>query len=259
MSIVAADLSVYSTGGKTVSVDWWKHFVVDLAIVGLWTGNKAYDNAPTTLANARAANKLTGAYFALSEGRSGREHAAIARLVARDEWDKLSFCAIDCELPGITIEQIVDAISEVIIQHMRPILYTREGWWKENFGGTTAPDGIWLWNAYYDDDPDTDYEQHPYAGIPYSRLAGEQYTDTKDVGGIGVCFSLFDPTFVRAAPNTQVGLVDLRLAWESDMRRLIGAASVLPERSFDVTSLALTSLYFQQRAEAWKNLLRGGK
>lgn len=242
----------------------------DLAIIGSWHGgSEGYDAAEQTLVNCRVVGLLTATYIALSPSMSGRESVDEGRRRCGNEWGLLKFVAVDAETIGVTAAHVRDAVQAILEYGGTPVVYTAHYIWRQMMGDdSTEFSGLPLWNAYYDDDPDIDYQKLPYGGWTIAKLAGEQYTNTTDIaGGVAVDFSVFSDEWIlsltQGIPDTDfAGTVKaLREAWGKDMADLAVNAADLIQTPFDTTRLALHDLYTQNRDGAWKRFLNpvGGK
>lgn len=229
-------------------------------VVQLWSGIARNDLAEQTLANAITAGLKTAGYIALNRTYGGWEHVMNGKVAAGAEWPYLNFVAIDCEVDGITVALVRDAVSQVIALAQRPVIYTAKWWWVGSFANITDFSNVPLWNAFYDGDPDFDFAANPYGGWTTAIEAGEQYQGSTTFSYGGTEFSAdinaFRSDFIAQGPGTGAGLVALLKAWQDDMTDTILAAVDLRNNQIGGTNaLGLFALRQVQKSSAWRNLL----
>lgn len=261
----AIDYSAFSTGNVAVPVETLHRIRLLspndmlLNIPGAWHGATAYDAARQSIRNGREAGFTHSASYTVLNMRPGRESVERAQAAIGDEWDNLSFLAIDVELET-TPDIVAEAFDTAINMGARPVMYTAKWAWDQFMASTNAF-GQWeLWNAFYDNDPDLDFANHPFGSWPVTKLAGEQYTNTTEVDGIGFDFNQFDDAWVNGKPLSPAGgLQALVKAWQDSMIDLtVGQASLIQD-PFNMVRLALHSIYVSRRTSDWKALLEPGK
>lgn len=172
---------------------------VELVIQGLWTG--AVQPAPrvTNLRIAKDHGVAIAGYFALNAQSPGEWHYEQARAgVPLDLWNAQRFCAVDVELAGIELHDILAAGRRTQEDGFRPTCYTSRHAWMElvvpRNPTTLAEMDWWLWNAFWDADPDFDFAQWPFGGWKLSQVVGEQWSGGVDLEGVHVDRN----TFVRS-------------------------------------------------------------
>ncbi len=85
---------------------------------------------------------------------------------------------------ALEVDQCIDRFE--LHHDIRPHIYSGRWYWDSRMIGINhyAADGRWLWNSWYDDDPDPD--GLPYGGWTVEQLAIEQYAGTSIVCGQSV-------------------------------------------------------------------------
>ncbi len=258
----AFDFSRDSTGNNAVDASVIAAAVSDgmkLAIAGCWNGLNEYDGAAKSFADFRGVGIYTGAYTALTPAVSGHDAVTHARNSCGDEWTYLRFCAIDVEIPGVTSNQISDAIQCVVQYKQRPIIYTSAYMWHLVMQDATNFSWVPLWDAHYDSNPVLDFIDHGYGGWTIDKLVGDQYTNSTSYHGIAIDYDVFSDNWVLASPAPANPLDALRQAWIRDMNDLAVNASLLTAVPLATLPLALHCLYTDERNRAWQALLLGGK
>lgn len=213
--VKGVDVSYWSSKGP-ISRSTWRKFAADgvsVAVVGAHHGKTTNTNAQESLFNARLEGFITASYFALVPDGSGTWHADQAAKACGDEWDLLSFVAVDCEVDGITTDQIREAVDYIERSGLRAVIYTARWWWAGRFGNPTLFKDLPLWNAYWDKDPDFDFERAPYGGWTIDSVIGTQYTGSTKMHGITVDLDAFRADFVAGGPPPQVD-------WDHLLRRI---------------------------------------
>lgn len=259
----AIDYSHFSTGGPVpVSVfqkirSMFASGDMLLNIPGAWHGAQGYPGARQSIINGRDAGFTHSATYTAINMRPGRESVERAQQFIGNEWDRLSFIGIDVELPT-TPGIINDACVTAAAMGVKPFIYTAHWAWHQFMQNRQEFQQHGLWNAFYDQNPDFDFGHYPFGAWTLAGVAGEQYTNTTQVGGYGFDFNEFrDSAIVPVpAPNPPVHpWVALVEAWKTDMANLAVNAADLIHTPLDTTRLALHSIYTSRRTEAWKVLV----
>ncbi len=173
-----------------------------LFIQGAWTAVAVPGQPRTNLKRARETGLLTAAYISLNGNRSGAGHINKGfDAIGAKEWEYLSFVAIDCEVDNITEKTIRDAETRVLQLGGRPIIYTAYWWWHGRFGNNQNFTHLPLWNAYYDGDPDYDFQRLPYGGWALDDLVGEQYQGSTKLYNGQVDLNMFEADFLQDKPE----------------------------------------------------------
>jgi len=156
-----------------------------------WTG--VISPAPTlvNLNRARTAGFITAAYVVVNQ-LPGATSVGHARFACSAEWDYLNFVAVDVEVQT-SLLSITGALKEVRRLGKKSCIYSSKNAWKYALN-TTSLKAEWLWNAYYDGDPDYDFFLNPYGG--FTKLAGEQYQGTTYLDGMAVDLNNFSAAFI---------------------------------------------------------------
>jgi len=193
------DVSVYQ--GAILQPSWDALYASGqrVAVVG---SAHPHPNAYTSgnLSRAEAAGFVLATYVALSPGLTGATVVETGRQQCGPHWDKLAFVAVDCELNGITVAQIKQAVERVGALGQRPVIYTAHWWWVGHFGDKQDFKHVPLWNAYYDQQPDVDFAKLPYGGWTLDKVIGEQYAGSVQVDGVTVDRNSFRKDFVVPQP-----------------------------------------------------------
>lgn len=188
----AVDVSWLGDSNRVIGEDVWKQIPQPLAIVGLHHGVTPNYSAAGSLYGARAAGKKVAGYIALTPGKTGAEHVAIGRTTAGGEWPWLRFVAIDCEVDGITVQQIKDAMAAVAAAGGRPIIYTAYWWWYSHFGNKRDFWNVPLWDANYDGR----HVLEPVGYGGFGKVVGHQYAGTGLLDTIHPDFNVFDTAWL---------------------------------------------------------------
>ena len=183
-----------SFGAQEVTPEWCERRIAEGVThlgVNLWAGLSPMLYAERALRYWREAGGKTIGYFALNAHYSGVAHTDIAYASAGEEWQYLEYVAIDCEVEGITLPKIQEAVDTVTKYGGKPIIYTGYWWWKMEFGNPQDFKHLPLWNALYDGDPDLDFGNYPYGGWTTDSVIMEQYQGTTDLDGVAVDWNVF--------------------------------------------------------------------
>ncbi len=183
-----------SYGAEDITPEWCEKRIAEGYThlgVNLWAGIDPMPHANRALRHWRGAGGKTIGYFALNSHRNGIDHAEMARGSAGGEWQHLEYVAVDCEVDGITVRQIQEAVDAVVALGGKPIIYTAYWWWKLQFGDPQDFKHLPLWNAIYDGDPDLDFSNYPYGGWTTNSVIMEQYQGTTDLDGVAVDLNVF--------------------------------------------------------------------
>ena len=183
---------------------WWNTRYAEgwrVMVQDAWTGTIMPASCLVNLNRARTAGFVTAAYVVVNN-LPGATAVGHARYACGAEWDYLNFVAVDVEVPT-TIAVTRDALSELRRLGKKVCIYTSKNAWKV-VSSTTEFKDEWLWNAFYDGDPDFDFFLNPYGG--FTRLAGEQYRGTTSLDGYSVDLNNFTATFIEQGGEQQMGL-----------------------------------------------------
>lgn len=226
--VLGIDLSGPSTNFKEVPREWFREVRIDhpelkVVCVGLWTGGRRYDAASATLANARAEGWLTTAYYVVHDFLSPEEHFQEAVAAAGLEYHNLGFLSVDVEKPDEawtvsmdTIDRSCDLVE--MFGKPAPVYSSSYMWSRLGLGSMTKRRRIW--NAYYDENSDIDYELYPWGGAVLVDLMGEQYAGSTPLTGgdltIEVDFNVFDADYLQVGeqPMTkeEQAIIDAKFA-----------------------------------------------
>jgi hypothetical protein len=259
--VKSVDYSAFSTGWTAVPVATFQKIRevsgsdMLLNIPGGWHGAVDYPQARLSIINAREAGFTHHATYTALNTLPGKISVEKAQAVVGNEWEHLSFIGIDVELET-TPDIVLDACHAAVAMGVRPVVYTAKWAWDQFMAGNLSFSDFWLWNAFYDNDPDIDFARFPFGGWALDKVAGEQYTNTTTINGMGFDFNWFSDSFVTLAPASTVPpLVQLVEAWKKDMADLAVNAADLIHTPFDVLRLALHTIYTDRRNIAWASLL----
>ena len=194
---------------------------VELAIQCLYDGEKQPAHRVTNLRNYMNAGLLIGAYASLPANASvGYTHMDIAQAgVPPDLWQALVRCAVDVELDGITTYAIREALTRVGQFGKPRTIYTNLNTWRYKLGDPHDFTDCELWNAWWDEDPDRDFDANPYGGWRPDQVIAEQYSGGHQVAGVYADRDVFfvsrpqllgQPT--AAIVDAATGLLLLRIA-----------------------------------------------
>lgn len=218
----------------------------------LWTGREQPAPRVTNLRVAADHGFILLGYVAIT-ARGGASDVDRARAgVPDDLWARLVLTPIDVELPGIADATVRAAVERTAALGKRRCVYTSYGHWTGAQRNSTAFTDCLLWNALYDNDPDTDFPRLPYGGWSPAQVVGEQWAKDQMVHGLLADRDTFvrellleeeDRMYSDAEIDAKVGAIVAQLAVLGrkldDVSRLL--ALVLPkladERDAEVRAL----------------------
>lgn len=154
----------------------------------LWTATQQPEPRVISLRNADAARLYLGAYISLNSSKPGPWHIDQGRAgVPDDIWQRLLFVAVDVELQGIRVEEIMKAVDRVITLGQRPTLYTSWNAWRNYIIPSNSPllaqRGVLLNNANWDGAPDIDFPSLPFGTWTIKQVLSEQWSGGTMVEG----------------------------------------------------------------------------
>ena len=126
--------------------------------------------------------------------------------VPDDLWNKLRFIAVDVELPGIQVTDIIKAVSEVRALGKIAIIYTSSNVWHNYINPSNSTMAavnyhVPLWYANWNGRAAIDPAEITYGGWDRITTVGKQYTGGTQVGtwpnAIDVDFNIFDDPFIH--------------------------------------------------------------
>lgn len=261
----AIDYSRFSTGNQPVPVATFQKIRslfagndMLLNIPGAWHGGIGYDGARQSIVNGRNAGFVHAATYTAINTLPGRIAVEKAQAHVGNEWDNLAFIGIDVEL-NTTPAIIADACATAQQMGVRPVVYTAHWAWHQFMQNRQDSFGCALWNAFYDNNPDFDFANYPFGTWTLADVAGEQYTNTTHVDGLGFDFNQFRDDFIVVPPPPPIPaphpLALLVEAWKTDMADIAVNAASLIHTPLDTTRLALHSIFTSRRTSAWKALI----
>ena len=158
----------------------------------LWTAIEQPAPRVISLRNANAGGLLTAGYISLNSAGLGSAHVDKGRAgVPDDIWEALDFVAVDVELRGIRISQVMGAVERVEELGQKAVIYTSWNAWNNYLvegGSRVASDAnIPLVNALWDKNPDFDFPTLRYGGWKDDQVFMEQWS-----GGTYVCGQFVD-------------------------------------------------------------------
>lgn len=141
-----------------------------------------------SLRNALENNLPVAGYIVVGSTRPGPEYINLGRQgVPDDIWSALKFVAVDVEVPGIQVTEIVRALDRLAVLGKQGIIYTNANTWRNYIVPKNdthlAQSNIKLWNASWDDDPDIDFSRLPFGGWSIEQVAIEQWSEGTYVCG----------------------------------------------------------------------------
>ena len=130
--------------------------------------------------------------------------------------------AVDGEVDGISVNEVLNALQEVERLGRTAVVYTSWNSWntmiRPRNSGLCSGQGFRLWNASWDNNPDIDFIRLPFGGWTRATIIGEQWS-----GGIIKCGQSVDQnTFEEyvllpqeeAAPLVPVAEPNKVLVWD---------------------------------------------
>ncbi|MGH8523644.1 MAG: S8 family serine peptidase, partial [Gammaproteobacteria bacterium] len=156
----------------------------------------------TNLRNLIAAGFHVAGYVALRPEASGSITVDRGYVgIPLDLWGKLHFVAIDVEIPGITLNHVLQGLSRLhgLGKHLE-VVYTNYKSWHDDMGNPPGPSLSTLWNASWDNDPDVDFQRLPFGSWTVERLIGEQYQGSTVIDGVAVDRNVFRGSMLPPIP-----------------------------------------------------------
>lgn len=193
-----------------ISKEWAVRRVTEgyrVFVACLWTGG--YKSKPgivavaeANLRDARDAGMITAGYLNTNPWFDAAVSLNEAKIAAGAEWDRLGIVFNDVEIPGVTEVQIKSHCEAITGAGKRPAIYSASWFWSGKLGN---PKWDWLraykvWNAYYDGDPDIDFNKAPWGPWTSADVIGEQYGGT-DIEGVTIDWNVFDEAFFTPQPE----------------------------------------------------------
>lgn len=194
--IEGIDLSVFQ--GYIPTNTWVDLYNVGqrVAVVGSYHGDAIGPNphCEPNLANAKKAGfPYRGTYIVLDspQGTTALQAVRRGRDLCGREWDGLALVALDVEVRGITVSEIMRAIEEVWRLGKSVVVYTAYWFWHDLFGNTQAFRDTPLWNANYhgrsiQKESDLGFNSVSYGGWMADKVIGEQWSGTTTLAGVEV-------------------------------------------------------------------------
>ncbi len=170
----------------------------------LWTGAEQPAVAVNNIKVAHASDLIPFGYISCSPRGpkwDGEAHVKAGYDGLTDDVKALlRHCALDIELEGLTFDQhVVPGMTGLINRGFAPLMYTSFNAWVNYLGNPRAGAGWYLWNAFWDGDPDYDFMRFPY-GHDAFILIGEQYTGGQNVEGQFADRNRFEGDFFAPPP-----------------------------------------------------------
>ena len=192
--IEGIDISKYQ--GSVDQATWraLKKSGQEVAVVGSWHGRDGNPHCEENLLRAAAQGMKIATYTVLNGSQPGNAAVSQGKSFCGNVWSDLRFVAIDCELDGITETHIRQAEAAIIAEGQTPIIYTAYWWWHDHFGNPNSFSHLPLWNAYYDQQPDIDFQKLPYGG--WQDVVIEQYAGSVQLEGVTVDRNSFRKEFI---------------------------------------------------------------
>lgn len=173
---------------------------VRVAFQCLWTGTEAPAPRENNIRLLAAVGIIVCGYISTSAGRTGLSHVQAGYdSLANDVQRMLVLLAVDHELPGYPFGVVKAAVDACRNRGYPPLIYTSYNAWVNILGNPVMPSEWLVWNAFWDNDADYDFERYPYGNVTIDRIIGEQYTGAEWVEGVNADRSLFQARFFHAA------------------------------------------------------------
>lgn len=181
-----------------VSRDWCRRRRAEgycIFVQDLWTGGYANNErlrmvAASNLADAQAEDIIIAGYVNASPWFDAGISVEQAKLNAGSMWDALDVVACDVEITELlaTEAQIKDTCDLLGRAGKRTPIYTACWFWNTHLGNPSWP---WLrehkiWAAYWDRDPDIDWDQWRFGPWTIDDLCGQQYQGTTAIQSDGI-------------------------------------------------------------------------
>lgn len=164
-----------------------KNSGVQVYAQALWTGREQPASRIISLRNALDAGipKLIGYISVSNNGRDGAWHVDQARAgVPDDIWNALVKVPVDVELAGLTLNtHVIPALNRVAALGKPKDVYTNYNTWVSILGNPRRPDGVGLWNAFWDGASDFDFPRLRFGGWQDGEVWGEQWSGGTNVEG----------------------------------------------------------------------------
>ncbi len=202
------DFSVYQREISMANVRRFAERDFRVAVVGSWHGGSDNPYAEENLRKFRIHHTVepvidvgrfhTGTYMIVNAWHSPRESIERGVAACGNEWDSLSFAAIDVEQEG-DVDTVLRAEEEILRRGGRPCLYTG-GWVFGNGlirGRLQDLTHIPLWYSHYSLSPGLDSTRDRRLPQPWKTI-GHQYRGTHTVPGINfeIDANVFDAAWV---------------------------------------------------------------
>ena len=144
-------------------------------------------NRITNLGNAHRGGLQTAGYLLIGPGMTGRQAVAEARRgIPIEVWKRLKFVAVDVEVDGIHVNDVLAALQEVERLGRTAVIYTSWNSWntmiRPRNSTFIANRGYRLWNALWNNSPNIDFSSLPFGGWTRESVIGEQWS-----GGTVIC------------------------------------------------------------------------
>ena len=188
------------------------------------TGLHQPANRVASLKNAHAGGLQTAGYLLIGPGMTGRQAVAEARRnMPMDVWKRLKFVAVDVEVNGIAVTQVLEALHEVERLGRTAVVYTSWNSWntmiRPRNSTLCAERGFRLWNAVWDNNPDIDFDRLPFGGWTRATVIGEQWSGGHQQCGQSVDSNTFEryvllPNNLDVIPPTPVVVPNKALIWD---------------------------------------------
>lgn len=167
-------------------------------------------NRVISLRNAHEAGLGIAGYALVGDLRyGGRESVDFARAgVPDDLWDAMLFVAVDIETSGYSIYEVEQALLRLDDLGKPMVIYTNCATWYDKLGNPRRPTGALLWHAYWDNNPDFDFEHRPswcsdFGGFQPGEVIGEQWSGGLYVRGQSVDRNIFRFEIAEPEPTPE--------------------------------------------------------
>lgn len=187
-------------------------------VQNLWTGGYASNDrlrevAGPNLYDAHMGGLIPAGYCNASPWFAAGVSVNEAMTNAGAMWNDLPVVACDVEIAGLTEGQIHDTILRLEIVGKRVPIYSAWWFWDGHLGNPQWP---WLerhkiWPAFFDRDPDIDWDTWRYGPWGMEDIIGQQYQGTTNIEGVDVDLNVFDLDYFQDEQEEEMPELEERI------------------------------------------------